>query len=159
MSTDTFTAWAGVANGKKHRTVGTEYINQTVYKPIGKPLSKTELKLKAFDDDSVEMNITHCGICGSDIHTLDENWGPTDYPCVVGHEIVGVVTRVGKNVTNLKVGDRAGVGAQSGSCHKCEACESGCENLCSGSRTGTYNSKWPNKGRRDFMAYTLITSY
>ncbi|KAG1100171.1 hypothetical protein G6F42_017715 [Rhizopus arrhizus] len=94
-----FTAWAGVAKGE--------------------PLKQIELKLKEWDEDSVEMEVSHCGICGSDIHTLDSDWSATKYPICVGHEIVGKVTRVGKNVKNLAVGDRAGVGAQSGSCGEC----------------------------------------
>jgi D-arabinose 1-dehydrogenase-like Zn-dependent alcohol dehydrogenase len=110
------------------------------------------LQLKQWDEDSVEMNVSHCGICGSDTHTLDSNWGPANYPCVVGHEIVGVVSRVGKNVTNVKVGDRAGVGAQSGSCHECANCKAGYENACRGTRTGTYNSKWPN-GDKSYGGY------
>ncbi|KAI7868370.1 chaperonin 10-like protein [Mucor mucedo] len=121
---NTTTAWAGVANGK--------------------PLTKMELTLKQWDDDSVNLDVTHCGICGSDVHTLDEGWGPTDFPCVVGHEIAGVVTKVGKNVTNVKVGDRAGVGAQSGACHKCEMCLDGQENVCQGGIVYTYSSKWPS---------------
>lgn len=55
---------------------------------------------------------------------------PTDYPCVVGHEIVGEVTRVGNKVTKFKVGDRAGVGAQSYACLECGNCKDGFENLC-----------------------------
>lgn len=99
------------------------------------------------------------GICGSDIHTIDSGWGqvfcrslkwnsywscriishlflsfyfcrPSDYPCVVGHEIVGEVTRVGNKVTKFKVGDRAGVGAQSYACLECGNCKDGFENLC-----------------------------
>lgn len=103
-----------------------------------------DLTLKQWDDDCVEMNISHCGICGSDVHTLDSGWGPTDYPCVVGHEIVGVVTKVGKNVTNLKAGDRAGVGAQAASCHKCELCLDNQENMCQNGPIYSINSKWPN---------------
>lgn len=110
----------------------------------GQPLEQKQLELKEWDENTVEMEVTHCGICGSDIHTLDENWGPTDFPCVVGHEIVGVVTRVGKNVDNLKVGDRAGVGAQCGSCHDCSECKRGLENICMGGAVFTYNSRWPN---------------
>lgn len=61
----------------------------------------------------------------------------------VGHEIVGKVTRVGKNVTNLVVGDRAGVGAQSASCGECTHCKEGMENVCFGKSVGTYNGTWP----------------
>jgi D-arabinose 1-dehydrogenase-like Zn-dependent alcohol dehydrogenase len=71
---------------------------------------------------------------------------------VVGHEIVGVVTRVGKNVTNLKVGDRAGVGAQCGSCHACEECDNHIENMCQKGSVHTYNSKWKN-GDKTYGGY------
>ncbi|KAI8988531.1 chaperonin 10-like protein [Mycotypha africana] len=111
-----------------------------------------ELKLRAEDDYSVDMDITHCGICGSDIHTMDANWGQPNYPVCVGHEIAGMCTRVGKKVTNVRVGDRIGVGAQSGSCHTCKTCTSGNENLCRQKRTGTYNSFWPN-GDKSYGGY------
>ncbi|CAO3694509.1 unnamed protein product [Rhizopus stolonifer] len=132
MSTDTFHGWTALAKGQ--------------------PLEWTELPLRAADDYSVDMDITHCGICGSDIHTQDSGWGPTDYPCVTGHEIVGVCTAVGKKVKNVKVGDRIGVGAQSGSCHECKSCKNNEENLCLGVSTGTYNSRWPN-GDKSFGGY------
>lgn len=112
----------------------------------------TELPLRAPDDNSVDMKITHCGICGSDIHVQDSGWGVSDYPCVTGHEIVGVCTAVGKNVKNIKVGDRIGVGAQSGSCHECVNCKNGEENLCTNGSVGTYNSRWPN-GDKSFGGY------
>jgi hypothetical protein len=63
---------------------------------------------------------------------------------VVGHEIIGTVTKVGKNVTNLKVGDRAGVGPISSSCHKCSNCLEGTDNICEAGFVGTYNGKWEN---------------
>lgn len=87
---------------------------------IGEPLEWTEGKLRAEDDYSVDMDVSHCGICGSDIHTMDSDWGAAKYPVCVGHELAGVCTRVGKKVTNVKVGDRIGVGTQSGSCHECK---------------------------------------
>jgi len=110
----------------------------------GARLEKLEMPLKKFTEDDVDIKVTHCGICGSDIHTLDSGWSPTDYPCVVGHEITGVVIRVGANVKHLKVGDNAGVGAQSGSCGKCEECLNGEENLCSVRWIGTYAGRWPD---------------
>ncbi|KAG1141138.1 hypothetical protein G6F37_008521 [Rhizopus arrhizus] len=96
----------------------------------GEPLVETEFPLKPFDDNTIELKITHCGICASDIHTLDSGWGPTDYPLIAGHEIAGVVTKVGKNVTRLKVGDRAGLGPQCNSCKSCSRCSNSEENLC-----------------------------
>ncbi|KAG1392198.1 hypothetical protein G6F58_012560 [Rhizopus delemar] len=110
-----------------------------------------QLPLKPWDEDSIELKITHCGICGSDVHTLDSGWFPTDYPCVVGHEIAGVVTRVGKNVNKLKVGDRAGLGPLCGSCKSCTNCSTNKENLCAGMIT-TYASNWPT-GEKTYGGY------
>ncbi|OZJ01719.1 hypothetical protein BZG36_05179 [Bifiguratus adelaidae] len=112
----------------------------------GQPLKLTSLPLKTFTENDVDIDITHCGICGSDIHTMDEGWGHTLYPATVGHEIAGVVARVGTNVKNVKVGDRAGVGAQCDSCGSCEECQSGNENICSGKggMISTYNSRHPD---------------
>ncbi|KAI8072020.1 chaperonin 10-like protein [Thamnidium elegans] len=117
-----------------------------------KPLTKMQLTLREWTEDCVELDITHCGICGSDVHTMDSGWGPTEYPCVVGHEIVGVVKKVGKNVTKVKVGDRAGVGAQCNSCRECKNCLEGSENLCMKGIVGTYNARWEN-GDKTYGGY------
>src|SRR5947209_4244655 len=95
---------------------------------------------KTWQETDVDIKITHCGICGSDIHTLRSGWAPAKYPCCVGHEIVGTAVRVGSKVAKFKVGDRVGVGAQSGSCLKpeCEECSAGMENHCT-KMVGTYN--------------------
>jgi alcohol dehydrogenase (NADP+) len=74
------------------------------------------------------------------------------YPCCVGHEITGIAVKVGKNVKHLKVGDRCGVGAQSGSCLDCEECSSGLEQHCVKGLTGTYNGKYPD-GSKSFGGY------
>ena len=66
-------------------------------------LQVTAFQPKTFADDDVELAITHCGVCGSDVHTLTQGWGASKLPLVVGHEIVGVVTRVGRNVAGIKV--------------------------------------------------------
>lgn len=88
----------------------------------------------------MEIDISHCGICGSDIHTLTSGWGETKYPQIVGHEIVGTVSKVGPNAKTIKVGDRVGVGAQSWSCRRndCDACGVHHENICS-KVAGTYD--------------------
>ncbi|OCL09013.1 NADP-dependent alcohol dehydrogenase C [Glonium stellatum] len=108
---------------------------------------------KPFTEDDVDIRISHCGICGSDIHTLRSGWGETNYPCVVGHEIIGEAVRVGQNVKHIKEGDRVGVGAQASSCLKpnCEACADGPENHCSG-MVGTYGSVYPD-GSKSYGGY------
>lgn len=77
----------------------------------------------------VEIEITHCGICRSDLHLIDNDWGVSKYPLVPGHEIIGHITKAGTDVS-LKPGTRVGVGWQRSSCLECEECVSGRENLC-----------------------------
>ncbi len=96
-------------------------------KSILKPFSYETDQLSPTE---VEIRITHCGICHSDIHLVDNDWTISKYPLVPGHEIVGTVTAMGNEVQGLKSGQRVGVGWQSGSCHHCEWCLSGQENLC-----------------------------
>ncbi|KAH8694858.1 mannitol dehydrogenase [Talaromyces proteolyticus] len=109
-----------------------------------------EFEPKKWEEHDVDIEIICCGVCGSDIHTLASGWEPTLYPCVVGHEIVGKAVRVGKDVKNIKVGDRVGVGAQAGSCLKpsCADCSAGQEAYCNGPESvNTYGSVYPdNKG-------------
>jgi uncharacterized zinc-type alcohol dehydrogenase-like protein len=78
----------------------------------------------------VEIAITHCGVCHSDLHLIANDWGMSQYPFIPGHEIVGKVAAVGKQVKHLKVGQRVGLGWQSNSCGTCEWCMKGLENLC-----------------------------
>ncbi|XP_051139121.1 probable cinnamyl alcohol dehydrogenase 6 [Andrographis paniculata] len=80
--------------------------------------------------NDVTIKILYCGICHTDIHHVKDDWGITMYPVVPGHEIVGVVTKVGSNVTGFKVGDRAGVGCMAATCLDCEYCRDGQENYC-----------------------------
>ena len=78
----------------------------------------------------VLFDIKYAGICHSDIHTARSEWGPIPYPFVGGHEIAGVVTKIGEGVTKFKVGDRIGVGCLQGSCKECEYCTDGHEQFC-----------------------------
>lgn len=82
------------------------------------------------EPDEVEIRITHCGICHSDVHMIDNDWGMTQFPLVPGHEIVGVVEAAGGEVKTLKVGQRVGVGWQASSCGECDWCRSADETLC-----------------------------
>ncbi|KAL1964530.1 hypothetical protein VTN77DRAFT_6827 [Rasamsonia byssochlamydoides] len=119
------------------------------------PLEYTAFEPKPFTDTDVDIRITHCGICGSDVHTMRSGWGPTDYPCVVGHEIIGIVERVGSQVDlqDINVGDRVGVGPLSMSCLRsdCDMCSVGRENYCA-RQVGTYNSRYPD-GSKAYGGY------
>ncbi|MCE7063890.1 NAD(P)-dependent alcohol dehydrogenase [Dyadobacter sp. CY326] len=88
----------------------------------------------------VEIDILFCGVCHSDLHTAKSEWGPSMYPCVPGHEIVGKVVRVGDHVQKFKVGDVVGVGCMVDSCQECQYCNEGLEQYCEPGMTGTYNS-------------------
>ena len=78
----------------------------------------------------MEIGITHCGICHSDLHLISNDWGISQYPFIPGHEIVGSITAVGSEVRSLDLGQRVGLGWQSNSCGACEWCIRGMENLC-----------------------------
>jgi uncharacterized zinc-type alcohol dehydrogenase-like protein len=78
----------------------------------------------------VEVKITHCGVCHSDIALIDNDWGNSKYPFIPGHEIVGTVSAVGEDVKDRKVGERVGIGWQADSCGICEWCRQGDEHLC-----------------------------
>lgn len=78
----------------------------------------------------VEVAITHCGVCHSDLHLIANDWGVSQYPFIPGHEIIGAVEAVGSEVRSLTVGQRVGIGWQSNSCGHCEWCVKGMENLC-----------------------------
>lgn len=96
-----------------------------------RPLTPYEFDRRDPGPNDVVIAIRFCGICHSDIHTVRSEWGPAQYPCVPGHEIVGEVSRIGKKVKRFKVGDLAGVGCLVNSCGKCEACKSNEEQFCS----------------------------
>jgi len=83
--------------------------------------------LSAFD---IEVDITHCGICHSDVHLIDNDWQMSGYPLVPGHEIIGKVKELGSHVKNFKKGDRVGIGWQRSACLECATCIKGDENLC-----------------------------
>jgi len=88
----------------------------------------------------VQLDVSHCGVCHSDLHTARGEWGGTMYPCVPGHEIVGTVTAVGSEVKGFKSGDRVAVGCMVDSCRGCVSCGEGEEQYCEVGGTFTYNS-------------------
>ena len=84
--------------------------------------------------NEVEVKISHCGVCHSDISLIDNDWGTSRYPFIPGHEIVGTVSAVGSEVRDRKIGERVGIGWQADSCGICEWCRQGDEHLCANSQ-------------------------
>lgn len=102
------------------------------------PLVPMEIERRDLLPHDVLIAIDYAGICHSDIHTVRGDWGPIQYPQVVGHEIVGRVVEVGTDVTKHKIGDTVGVGCQSNSCRECEPCRQGQDQYCLKGNTQTY---------------------
>jgi uncharacterized zinc-type alcohol dehydrogenase-like protein len=103
------------------------------------PLEPFTFERRELGSNDVALDIHYAGICHSDIHQAREEWGPAIFPMVPGHEIAGIVTAVGANVTKFKIGDRIGVGVFVDSCRKCGPCLAGLQQYCDEGMTGTYN--------------------
>ncbi|WP_282035153.1 NAD(P)-dependent alcohol dehydrogenase [Metabacillus indicus] len=103
-----------------------------------KPFKETEITRRDLDSKDVLIEIKFAGICHSDIHTAHGEWGEVNYPLVPGHEIAGIVTDVGSEVTKYKVGDRVGIGCMVDSCGDCENCQKGEEQYCLKGNIPTY---------------------
>ncbi len=101
----------------------------------------------------VQIEILFCGICHSDLHIARNEWGGTIYPCVPGHEIVGRVVKVGREVKKFKEGDLAAVGCMVDSCRSCPSCQEGLEQYCDGIIL-TYNSKDRHTGGITYGGYS-----
>lgn len=104
------------------------------------PLVPLTIERRQPGPHDVQIEIRYCGVCHSDLHTVRNEWHNAVYPCVPGHEIVGVVTAIGSHVTKFKVGDKAGVGCLVDSCRECENCQDGLEQYCLNGATGTYGA-------------------
>jgi uncharacterized zinc-type alcohol dehydrogenase-like protein len=99
------------------------------------PLERYDYEPGPLGADDVEIQVTHCGICHSDIALIDNSSGWSQYPLVAGHEVIGTITALGANVSGTRqIGQRVGVGWHAGSCGVCEWCVRGKENLCAAQR-------------------------
>lgn len=119
-------------------------------------LEPVSFERRAPQSGEVAFKVTYCGVCHSDLHQVKNDWGNTIYPCVPGHEVVGVVTAVGAGVTRFKEGDQIGVGCMIDSCQTCPACEDDLENFCSGPKscTLTYNGPKNPDGTTTYGGYS-----
>jgi uncharacterized zinc-type alcohol dehydrogenase-like protein len=113
---------------------------RAVFSPTGK-YEATTIERREVGAKDVSIDIKFAGICHSDIHTVRQEWSDSVvYPITPGHEIAGIVTEVGSDVTKYKVGDRVGVGCMVNSCGECEYCLRGEEQFCTPGNIGTYDS-------------------
>ena len=108
-----------------------------------------EIARPAPGPNDVAIDIQYCGMCHSDCHACNGDWGLDSWPIAPGHEIAGVVTKVGDNVTKFKVGDKVGVGCMVESCKTCDLCQQGLEQHCP-NMIQTYGSIYPEGTGENF---------
>jgi uncharacterized zinc-type alcohol dehydrogenase-like protein len=107
----------------------------------GAPFERSTIQLRDVGPNDVQIDIAFAGVCHSDIHQAREEWGKAIFPMVPGHEIAGVVTQVGSDVTKHEVGDRVGIGCFVDSCRECENCLAGEQQFCVKGNVPTYNGR------------------
>ncbi len=118
------------------------------------PLAPFSFERREPFPNDVQIDILYCGVCHSDLHTARNEWNNTIYPNIPGHEIVGRVTAVGKDVKTFKVGGIAAVGCMVDSCRTCPSCRAGYEQYCEVGWVGTYNSEDKHLGGMTYGGYS-----
>ena len=78
----------------------------------------------------VQIKISASGICHTELDEIEGRLPPSKFPIILGHEIIGRVTQLGKNVDEFNEGDRVGVSWLYQACGHCHFCQQGTENLC-----------------------------
>jgi uncharacterized zinc-type alcohol dehydrogenase-like protein len=118
------------------------------------PLAPFSFERRDPQPADVQIDILFCGVCHSDLHTARGEWGGTTFPCVPGHEIVGRVVKVGREVKKFREGDLAAVGCMVDSCRTCENCRENLEQFCDNGTVFTYNSKDKHTGGITYGGYS-----
>jgi Zn-dependent alcohol dehydrogenases len=106
----------------------------------GEELKPFEVQRREPGPHDVLIDVKFCGVCHSDVHQVKDEWGGALFPMVPGHEIAGIVEKVGDKVTRFKPGDRVGVGCMVDSCKECDSCNQGLEQYCERGPVLTYNA-------------------
>jgi uncharacterized zinc-type alcohol dehydrogenase-like protein len=143
---------SGYTNGRdNHDSRGIRaYAAQSATAALG-PFAIRRRKVGTHD---VQIEILYCGVCHSDLHQVRNEWNMTVYPCVPGHEIVGRVTGVGREVKKFRKGDLAAVGCMVDSCRTCSSCHAGFEQYCEHGPVQTYNSEDRHLGGVTYGGYS-----
>ncbi|TGK03662.1 NAD(P)-dependent alcohol dehydrogenase [Leptospira selangorensis] len=118
------------------------------------PLAPFQFDRRDAKDEDVVIDIHYCGICHSDIHQARDEWGGSIFPMVPGHEITGIVSKVGSKVSKFKVGDKVGVGCFVDSCRECEHCKAGLEQFCETGMSATYNGREQDRKTPTYGGYS-----
>jgi len=107
----------------------------------GGALSRSTITRRALAPNDIKIDMKFCGVCHSDYAMLHNEWGMSMFPMVPGHELAGVVTAVGSDVTRFQVGDHAGVGWFCESCRNCKSCRGGEEQYCLNGNVGVFSAQ------------------
>jgi uncharacterized zinc-type alcohol dehydrogenase-like protein len=117
-------------------------------------LGPWSIQRRAVGPRDVRLEILYCGVCHSDLHMARNEWKSTIYPVVPGHEIVGRVTAVGREVTGFAIGQLAAIGCMVDSCRTCPNCREGLEQYCDTNLVLTYNSPEAQTGGLTYGGYS-----
>ena len=117
---------------------GEHAMRAMVFEQLGKPLTLQERPAPEPGAGEVQLAVHACAVCRTDLHVIDGELPDPKLPLIIGHEIVGQVTRLGNDVRRLSVGDRVGVPWLGWTCGQCSYCRAGNENLCDQARFTGY---------------------
>jgi uncharacterized zinc-type alcohol dehydrogenase-like protein len=121
---------AGLKQMPVYRSADSTKCQAWVAKEAKGPMVLETVDLGPLGAEEVEVAVETCGLCHSDISALNNDWGMSKYPAILGHEVIGYVTALGPNAKGLEIGQRVGVGWNAGSCMHCHQCMSGSHHLC-----------------------------
>src|SRR5688572_25776148 len=121
---------SSIESARRFRVSDAANYQAWIAKAPKQPMALEKVDLGPLGPEEVEILVEHCGLCHSDLSILNNEWGVSQYPAILGHEVVGRITALGPNAKGLKIGQRVGVGWHSGSCMHCHQCMSGDHHLC-----------------------------